>query len=252
MQENETSASAQKWAEQFSKTVTCPECGGRRLNKEALHFRMANKNIAELSAMDIGELYDWMLHVEERLTDRQRKIAPEILKEIRSRLKFLMDVGLDYLSLNRSSVSLSGGESQRIRLATQIGSQLVNVLYILDEPSIGLHQRDNRRLISSLKALRDTGNTVVVVEHDEEMMESADYIIDMGPKAGRLGGEVVFQGTPEEMLKQDTLTSRYLNRTCSIQIPEAAQEGQRTLFVVEGRTGKQSEGVWMLNSLWGS
>ena len=166
MQENETSASAQKWAEQFSKTVTCPECGGRRLNKEALHFRMADKNIAELSAMDIGELYDWMLHVEERLTDRQRKIAPEILKEIRSRLKFLMDVGLDYLSLNRSSVSLSGGESQRIRLATQIGSQLVNVLYILDEPSIGLHQRDNRRLINSLKALRDTGNTVVVVEHD--------------------------------------------------------------------------------------
>ena len=210
MQENETSASAQKWAEQFSKTVTCPECGGRRLNKEALHFRMADKNIAELSAMDIGELYDWMLHVEERLTDRQRKIAPEILKEIRSRLKFLMDVGLDYLSLNRSSVSLSGGESQRIRLATQIGSQLVNVLYILDEPSIGLHQRDNRRLINSLKALRDTGNTVVVVEHDEEMMESADYIIDMGPKAGRLGGEVVFQGTPGRDVE-----ARYVDFTLS-------------------------------------
>ena len=243
MQENETSASAQKWAEQFSKTVTCPECGGRRLNKEALHFRMADKNIAELSAMDIGELYDWMLHVEERLTDRQRKIAPEILKEIRSRLKFLMDVGLDYLYLNRSSVSLSGGESQRIRLATQIGSQLVNVLYILDEPSIGLHQRDNRRLISSLKALRDTGNTVVVVEHDEEMMESADYIIDMGPKAGRLGGEVVFQGTPEEMLKQDTLTSRYLNRTCSIQIPGQRRKGNGHSLWLRGARGNNLKGV---------
>ena len=241
MQENETSA--QKWAEQFSKTVTCPECGGRRLNKEALHFRMADKNIAELSAMDIGELYDWMLHVEERLTDRQRKIAPEILKEIRSRLKFLMDVGLDYLSLNRSSVSLSGGESQRIRLATQIGSQLVNVLYILDEPSIGLHQRDNRRLISSLNALRDTGNTVVVVEHDEEMMESADYIIDMGPKAGRLGGEVVFQGTPEEMLKQDTLTSRYLNRTCSIQIPGQRRKGNGHSLWLRGARGNNLKGV---------
>ena len=217
--------------------------GGRRLNKEALHFRMADKNIAELSAMDIGELYDWMLHVEERLTDRQRKIAPEILKEIRSRLKFLMDVGLDYLSLNRSSVSLSGGESQRIRLATQIGSQLVNVLYILDEPSIGLHQRDNRRLISSLKALRDTGNTVVVVEHDEEMMESADYIIDMGPKAGRLGGEVVFQGTPEEMLKQDTLTSRYLNRTCSIQIPGQRRKGNGHSLWLRGARGNNLKGV---------
>ena len=243
MQENETSASAQKWAEQFSKTVTCPECGGRRLNKEALHFRMADKNIAELSAMDIGELYDWMLHVEERLTDRQRKIAPEILKEIRSRLKFLMDVGLDYLSLNRSSVSLSGGESQRIRLATQIGSQLVNVLYILDEPSIGLHQRDNRRLINSLKALRDTGNTVVVVEHDEEMMESADYIIDMGPKAGRLGGEVVFQGTPEEMLKRDTLTSRYLNHTCSIQIPGQRRKGNGHSLWLRGARGNNLKGV---------
>ena len=243
MQENETSASAQKWAEQFSKTVTCPECGGCRLNKEALHFRISDKNIAELSAMDIGELYDWMLHVEERLTDRQRKIAPEILKEIRSRLRFLMDVGLDYLSLNRSSVSLSGGESQRIRLATQIGSQLVNVLYILDEPSIGLHQRDNRRLISSLKALRDTGNTVVVVEHDEEMMESADYIIDMGPKAGRLGGEVVFQGTPEEMLKQDTLTSRYLNRTCSIQIPGQRRKGNGHSLWLRGARGNNLKGV---------
>lgn len=243
LQEKDASATAQKWAEQFAKTTVCPECKGARLNKEALHFRMADKNIAELSAMDIGELYDWMLHVEERLTDRQRKIAPEILKEIRSRLKFLMDVGLDYLSLNRSSVSLSGGESQRIRLATQIGSQLVNVLYILDEPSIGLHQRDNRRLISSLKALRDTGNTVVVVEHDEEMMESADYIIDMGPKAGRLGGEVVFQGTPEEMLKQDTLTSRYLNRTCSIQIPGQRRKGNGHSLWLRGARGNNLKGV---------
>ncbi len=243
MQEDETSAAAQKWAEQFSRTVTCPECGGSRLNKEALHFRIADKNIAELSAMDIGELHEWVSCVEERLTDRQRKIAPEILKEIRSRLKFLMDVGLDYLSLNRSSASLSGGESQRIRLATQIGSQLVNVLYILDEPSIGLHQRDNRRLINSLKALRDTGNTVIVVEHDEEMMRSADYVIDMGPKAGRLGGEVVFQGTPEEMLRQDTLTSRYLNRTCSIRPPERCRSGCGHSLWLRGARGNNLKGV---------
>ncbi len=243
LQESEGSASAQKWAEQFSKTVTCPDCQGQRLNKEALHFLIAGKNIAELSAMDISELYDWMAHVEERMTDRQKKIAPEILKEIRSRLKFLLDVGLDYLSLNRSSVSLSGGESQRIRLATQIGSQLVNVLYILDEPSIGLHQRDNRRLIQSLKALRDTGNTVIVVEHDEEMMESADYIIDMGPKAGRLGGEVVFQGTPAEMLKRDTLTSRYLNRTCAIEVPAARRTGNGHSLWLRGARGNNLKGV---------
>ena len=243
LQDSEGSASAQKWAEQFSKTVTCPECKGQRLNREALHYRIADKNIAELSSMDIAELYDWMQHVEERMTDRQKKIAPEILKEIRSRLKFLLDVGLDYLSLNRSSVSLSGGESQRIRLATQIGSQLVNVLYILDEPSIGLHQRDNRRLINSLKALRDTGNTVIVVEHDEEMMESADYIIDMGPKAGRLGGEVVFQGTPQEMLKQDTLTSRYLNHTCSIQIPAERRTGNGHSLWLRGARGNNLNGV---------
>ena len=243
LQDSEGSASAQKWAEQFSKTVTCPECKGQRLNREALHYRIADKNIAELSSMDIAELYDWMQHVEERMTDRQKKIAPEILKEIRSRLKFLLDVGLDYLSLNRSSVSLSGGESQRIRLATQIGSKLVNVLYILDEPSIGLHQRDNRRLINSLKALRDTGNTVIVVEHDEEMMESADYIIDMGPKAGRLGGEVVFQGTPQEMLKQDTLTSRYLNHTCSIQVPDARRTGNGHSLWLRGARGNNLKGV---------
>ena len=243
MQENETSASAQKWAEQFSKTVTCPECGGRRLNKEALHFRMADKNIAELSAMDIGELYDWMLHVEERLTDRQRKIAPEILKEIRSRLKFLMDVGLDYLSLNRSSVSLSGGESQRIRLATQIGSQLVNVLYILDEPSIGLHQRDNVRLINSLKQLRDTGNSVIVVEHDKDMMLSADYVVDMGPKAGRLGGEVVFEGTPKEMLRVDTLTSSYLNGNTEIAVPAERRKGNGQFITIKGASGNNLKHV---------
>ena len=185
----------------------CPECNGQRLNKEALHYKIAGRNIAELSALDISELYEWVNGVDDKLDVKQKQIAVEILKEIRSRLKFLLDVGLDYLSLNRASATLSGGESQRIRLATQIGSQLVNVLYILDEPSIGLHQRDNVRLINSLKQLRDTGNSVIVVEHDKDMMLNADYVVDMGPKAGRLGGEVVFAGTPNEMLKVDTLTS---------------------------------------------
>ena len=207
----DASATAQKWAEQFAKTTVCPECKGARLNKEALHFRIHDKNINELANMDINELYDWLMKVDEFLSDKQKKISVEILKEIRTRLKFLLDVGLDYLALNRSSVSLSGGESQRIRLATQIGSQLVNVLYILDEPSIGLHQRDNLRLINSLKELRDMGNSVIVVEHDKDMMLAADYVIDMGPKAGRLGGEVVFAGTPQEMLNTDTMTSQYLN-----------------------------------------
>ena len=209
-QENDLSATAQKWVGQFSRDCQCPECHGQRLNKQALHFRIAGRNIAELSEMDLGNLYQWLMDLDDRLTDHQRKIAPEILKEIRTRLKFLIDVGLDYLSLNRTSASLSGGESQRIRLATQIGSQLVNVLYILDEPSIGLHQRDNQRLIHSLKELRDTGNTIIVVEHDQEMMENADWIIDIGPRAGRKGGEVVFQGTYTELLKVDTLTSKYL------------------------------------------
>ena len=209
-QENDQSATAQKWVGQFSRDCTCPECHGQRLNQQALSFRIAGKNIAELSAMDLGDLYQFLEQVEDGLTDYQRKIAPEILKEIRTRLKFLLDVGLDYLSLNRASASLSGGESQRIRLATQIGSQLVNVLYILDEPSIGLHQRDNQRLIRSLKDLRDMGNTVIVVEHDQEMMENADWIIDIGPRAGRKGGEVVFQGTYQDMLKADTLTAKYL------------------------------------------
>ena len=218
-QENDQSQTAQKWVGQFSRDCTCPVCKGQRLNQQALSYRIAGKNIAELSQMDLGDLYHWLQNVDGQLTDHQRKIAPEILKEIRTRLKFLLDVGLDYLALNRASASLSGGESQRIRLATQIGSQLVNVLYILDEPSIGLHQRDNQRLIRSLKELRDTGNTVIVVEHDQEMMENADWIIDIGPRAGRKGGEVVFQGTYKDMLKADTLTARYLKKTLSPTLP---------------------------------
>lgn len=237
MQENDESAATQKWADQFSKTVTCPECNGRRLNKEALHFRIDGKNISELAEMDIAELSNWLDGVEDRMTEKQRKIAPEILKEIRARLKFLLDVGLDYLSLNRTSVSLSGGESQRIRLATQIGSQLVNVLYILDEPSIGLHQRDNLKLINSLKSLRDTGNTIIVVEHDEEMMLNADYVIDMGPKAGRLGGEVVFQGTPKEMMKSDTLTARYINKDLTIEVPKERRVGTGQSLILRGASG---------------
>ena len=243
MQENDESAATQKWADQFSKTVTCPECNGRRLNKEALHFRIDCKNISELAEMDIAELSNWLDGVEDRMTEKQRKIAPEILKEIRARLKFLLDVGLDYLSLNRTSVSLSGGESQRIRLATQIGSQLVNVLYILDEPSIGLHQRDNLKLINSLKSLRDTGNTIIVVEHDEEMMLNADYVIDMGPKAGRLGGEVVFQGTPKEMMKSDTLTARYINKDLTIEVPKERRVGTGQSLILRGASGNNLKGI---------
>ena len=208
--ENDDSAAGQKWADQFLAEAQCPECKGQRLNREALSYRIWNKNIAELASMDIAELREWLDHVEEHLDNQQRQIAKEILKEIHTRLDFLLEVGLDYLALNRPSASLSGGESQRIRLATQIGSQLVNVLYILDEPSIGLHQRDNERLIRSLKELRDLGNTVIVVEHDRDMMLAADWIVDIGPRAGRKGGEVVFQGTPEELLKADTLTAKYL------------------------------------------
>ena len=210
-QQTDITAAEQKWADQFAVTRVCPECGGARLNKEALNFRIDGKNIFELASMDIQDLYEWSCNVEPRLSERQRTIASEILKEIRTRLQFMLDVGLDYLSLNRPAESLSGGEEQRIRLATQIGSKLVNVLYILDEPSIGLHQRDNIRLIDSLKQLRDGGNTVLVVEHDRDMMLSADWIIDLGPRAGRKGGEVVFQGTVDDMLKTDTLTAGYLN-----------------------------------------
>ena len=237
MQEKDVSATAQKWAEQFAKTDVCPECKGARLNKEALHFRIHDKNIHELATMDISELYAWLENVEPKLESKQQKIASEILKELRSRLRFLLDVGLDYLSLNRSSVSLSGGESQRIRLATQIGSQLVNVLYILDEPSIGLHQRDNLRLINSLKKLRDTGNSVIVVEHDKDMMLAADYVVDMGPQAGRMGGEVVFEGTPQQMLQQETLTSQYLNGKLKIEVPEKRREGNGKSLVIKGARG---------------
>lgn len=212
MESDETS-SGQKWAEQFMAERECPECKGQRLNREALSYKIWDKNIAELASMDLSELRDWIDQCEEHMDHQQQQIAHEILKEIRTRLNFLLDVGLDYLSLNRQSASLSGGESQRIRLATQIGSQLVNVLYILDEPSIGLHQRDNDRLIRSLKELRDLGNTVIVVEHDRDMMLSADWIVDIGPRAGRKGGEVVFQGTPADMLKSNTLTAQYLNNS---------------------------------------
>lgn len=243
LQEKEASATAQKWADQFAKTAVCPECNGTKLNKEALSFRIHDKNIYELSCMDISELYDWLQHVDEFLDNKQRQIATEILKEIRTRLKFLLDVGLDYLSLNRSSMSLSGGESQRIRLATQIGSQLVNVLYILDEPSIGLHQRDNQRLINSLKELRDLGNTVIVVEHDKDMMLAADYVIDMGPKAGRLGGEVVFSGTPQEMIKTNTLTSQYLNGNCAIEVPEERRKGNGHSLWLRGACGNNLKNV---------
>ncbi|MDR0895053.1 MAG: excinuclease ABC subunit UvrA [Prevotellaceae bacterium] len=243
LQEHEASATAQKWAEQFAKTTACPECHGARLNREALHFRMHDKNIYELSGMDISELYDWLAALDPYLDDKQRQIAAEILKEIRTRLKFLLDVGLDYLSLNRSSASLSGGESQRIRLATQIGSQLVNVLYILDEPSIGLHQRDNQRLIRSLKELRDIGNTVVVVEHDKDMMLAADYVIDLGPKAGRLGGEVVFSGTPQEMLATHTLTSQYLNGERTIEVPAVRRAGNGHALALHGARGNNLKGV---------
>jgi excinuclease ABC subunit A len=214
-----------------------------RLKKESLFFRIHDKNIAELSAMDISELYEWLNNVNPFLSEKQRAIATEILKEICTRLQFLLDVGLNYLSLNRSSFSLSGGESQRIRLATQIGSQLVNVLYILDEPSIGLHQRDNQRLIRSLTQLRDTGNSVIVVEHDKEMMLAADYVIDLGPKAGRYGGEVVFSGTPAEMLKSDTLTADYLTEKKCIEIPAEIREGNGLKISIKGASGNNLKNV---------
>jgi excinuclease ABC subunit A len=227
------SLGSEKWAEQFLAECQCPECHGQRLNREALSYKVWDKNISELAAMDLTDLRQWLSEVEEHLDNQQRQIATEILKEIRTRLDFLLDVGLDYLSLNRQSASLSGGESQRIRLATQIGSQLVNVLYILDEPSIGLHQRDNDRLIRSLKELRDLGNTVIVVEHDRDMMLNADYIVDIGPRAGRKGGEVVFQGTPADMLKANTLTAQYLNGTvCGDSIATQATASGESLRLI--------------------
>ena len=241
--ETDDSATAQKWSEQFMTTAICPECNGERLNKEALAYRIWDKNISQLSTMDIAELREWLEEAETHLDDKQRQIAPEIIKEMKTRLDSLLEVGLDYLSLNRQSATLSGGESQRIRLATQIGSQLVNVLYILDEPSIGLHQRDNERLINSLKELRDIGNTVIVVEHDKDMMTSADYIIDIGPKAGRKGGEVVFQGTPNDMLKEDTITSKYLNGTMTIPLPERRRKGNGKMIRIIGAEGNNLKNV---------
>ena len=241
--DNDESAAGQKWADQFLAECECPECHGQRLNREALSYKIWDKNIAELATMDINELREWLDEVEPHLDHQQQQIAHEILKEIRTRLDFLLEVGLDYLALNRQSASLSGGESQRIRLATQIGSQLVNVLYILDEPSIGLHQRDNERLIRSLKELRDLGNTVIVVEHDQDMMLNADYIVDIGPKAGRKGGEVVFQGTPEEMLKTDTITAQYLNGQQQITLPEKRRKGNGKSLILRGCKGNNLKHV---------
>lgn len=241
--ENDDTASGQKWADQFLAVCQCPECKGMRLNKESLSYRVWDKNISELANMDIKALMTWLDEAEKHLDERQKAIATEILKEIRTRIKFLLDVGLDYLSLNRQSATLSGGESQRIRLATQIGSQLVNVLYILDEPSIGLHQRDNERLIRSLKDLRDIGNTVVVVEHDKDMMLSADYIIDIGPMAGRKGGEVVFQGTPKDMLKTHTITAEYLNGIRTIAVPKERRKGNGKFITIHGAKGNNLKNV---------
>ena len=241
--ENDDTASGQKWADQFLAVCKCPECQGMRLNKESLSYRVWDKNISELANMDIKALMTWLDEAEEHLDERQKAIATEILKEIRTRIKFLLDVGLDYLSLNRQSATLSGGESQRIRLATQIGSQLVNVLYILDEPSIGLHQRDNERLIRSLKDLRDIGNTVVVVEHDKDMMLNADYVIDIGPMAGRKGGEVVFQGTPKDMLKTHTITAEYLNGVRTIAVPKERRKGNGKFITIRGAKGNNLKNV---------
>lgn len=246
LQQDESAGSkAQKWAGQFYSRCVCPECGGARLNKEALHFFINGKNIAQLASMDISELRDWLGDLRNHMEPKKWKIADEIVKEILSRLNFMLDVGLDYVSLNRSSASLSGGESQRIRLATQIGSQLVNVLYILDEPSIGLHQRDSERLIASLKKLRDEGNTVIVVEHDKDMMLNADYIVDIGPKAGRRGGNVVFAGTPKQMLKESTLTADYLSGLKKIEIPKVRRSGNGDVIRLRGCNGHNLKNVDM-------
>lgn len=243
--QKDTSVSAKelRWAEQFSMMQVCPECGGARLNKEALHYRLAGKNISELASMDISKLNEWLSKLDESLTEKQRSIAGEIVKEVKSRIGFLLDVGLGYLSLNRSSASLSGGEGQRIRLATQVGSQLVNVFYILDEPSIGLHPRDNDRLIGSLKSLRDLGNTVIVVEHDRDIMLASDYIIDLGPKAGRKGGEVVFAGTPSDMLKGDTMTARFLNGKEKIEVPAVRRPGNGNYIRLKGACGNNLKNI---------
>ena len=242
-QSDDAGAAAQKWSGQFFSRATCPECNGDRLNREALHFFIGDKNIADLARMDISDLLQWVENINSDLNSQQSIIATEILKEIRTRLSFLVDVGLDYLSLNRNSATLSGGESQRIRLATQLGSELVNVLYILDEPSIGLHQRDNKRLINSLKRLRDASNSIIVVEHDQEMMTEADYVIDIGPYAGRKGGQVVFQGTPKEMLNTSTLTAQYLNGQKRIEIPKSRRKGNGNSLILKGCCGHNLKNV---------
>lgn len=240
---DDDSAASQKWAAQFLATSECPECHGNRLKKESLAFKVGDKNISEVANLDISELNEWLSTVEDKLEPQNKKIAHEILKELKTRVNFLLEVGLDYLSLNRQSASLSGGESQRIRLATQIGSQLVNVLYILDEPSIGLHQRDNEKLIRSLKELRDLGNTVIVVEHDEDMMRAADWIVDIGPKAGRKGGEVVFEGTPKDMLKTHTITAQYLNGESRIAVPAVRRQGNGKSIKIMGACGNNLKHV---------
>ncbi len=241
--EDEQSRHGEKWREQFVLYRKCSECGGSRLKKESLHFRVGDKNIAQLSDMSIAALTAWMADVESTLTEKQQKIAVEIIKEIRERLQFLVDVGLGYLSLSRASRTLSGGESQRIRLATQIGSKLVNVLYILDEPSIGLHQRDNQRLITTLKALRDAGNSVIVVEHDEDMMRAADFIVDVGPKAGRRGGHIVAAGTFEDIIKSDSITADYLTGRRKIEIPQSIREGSGEVLTIRGARGNNLKGI---------
>ncbi len=241
--DDDESARGRKWREQFLVYRKCSACGGSRLKPEALQFRIGGKNIAEVSALSIEEFAEWVAHVEEYMTDKERRIAQEVVKEIRERLRFLIEVGLGYLSLARSSRSLSGGESQRIRLATQIGSKLVNVLYILDEPSIGLHQRDNQRLIRSLEELRDAGNSVIVVEHDEEMMRAADFIVDVGPKAGRRGGHIVAAGTFDEILHSDSITADYLTGRRRIEIPEKLRSGSGQRIVVRGARGNNLKNI---------
>jgi excinuclease ABC subunit A len=242
-QDDNSSKTAQKWASQYIKEITCPECEGQRLKKESLWFKIDGKNISEIARMDIKEMVQWLDGLNGRLSERQRLIGTEVIKEIRDRLGFMLDVGLEYLSLDRPAKTLSGGESQRIRLATQIGSQLVNVLYILDEPSIGLHHRDNLRLIRSLEQLRDTGNSVVVVEHDKDMMLNADYIVDLGPHAGRHGGKVMAQGSPEVILKGESLTSKYLRGDARIAVPTKRREGNGKTIGLFGCSGNNLKNI---------
>jgi excinuclease ABC subunit A len=241
--DNSDSASIKRWAKEFMDENDCPDCEGTRLRKESLYFKLNGKNIGELVQMDIAELSEWFADLDQHLSEKQKVIAVEVVKEITARLQFLLDVGLNYLSLNRSSKSLSGGEAQRIRLATQIGSQLVGVLYILDEPSIGLHQRDNERLIKSLESLRDIGNSVIVVEHDKDMIERADYVIDIGPKAGRFGGQIISKGTPKELLKENTITAQYLNGKMKIEVPKTRREGNGKSIKLSGATGNNLKNV---------